>query len=74
MDKDYKKAFKECCDKADIKVIDVSDSMIAEYEKSYALSYGFSNSAPGEGHLNEVGHRIVAEAVYKCINETEVLK
>jgi lysophospholipase L1-like esterase len=58
----------------DIKVVDVSSEMVNEYKENSAYSYGFSNSAPGEGHLNTTGHRIVAEAVYKCINEMEATK
>ena len=48
--------------------------MIAEYKESYQFSYGFSNSAPGEGHMNKTGHRIVAETVYEFINEMEAQK
>ena len=70
----YKKAFKECCETNNIKVIDVSSDMVAEYEENLSLSYGFSNSAPGEGHLNKTGHRVIAEAVYKYINEMEELR
>ena len=73
-DIDYKKAFKECCETNNIKVIDVSSEMVAEYKENYNLSYGFSNSAPGEGYLNKTGHRIVAETVYKHINEMEGLR
>ena len=73
-DEDYKKAFKECCKANNLKVIDVSSDMVAEYKENHKFSYGFSNSAPGEGHLNETGHRIVAEVVYKHINEMEGIR
>lgn len=73
-DETYKNAFKECCENNNIKVIDVSSDMVNEYKENFIYSYGFSNSAPGEGHLNETGHRIIAEAVYKCINEMEAVK
>ena len=73
-DETYKNAFKKCCENNNIKVIDVSSEMVNEYKENSAYSYGFSNSAPGEGHLNTTGHRIVAEAVYKCINEMEATK
>jgi hypothetical protein len=73
-DETYKNAFKQCCENNDIKVVDVSSEMVNEYKENSAYSYGFSNSAPGEGHLNTTGHRIVAEAVYKCINEMEATK
>jgi lysophospholipase L1-like esterase len=74
MDETYKKAFLECCETNQIQVIDVSSDMVNEYKENFAFSYGFSNSAPGEGHLNETGHRVIAEAVYQCINEIEAIK
>ena len=73
-DETYKNALKECCKNNNITVIDVSSDMVNEYKENSRYSYGFSNSAPGEGHLNETGHRIIAEAVYKCINEMEAVK
>lgn len=73
-DETYKNAFQECCKTNGIKVIDVSSNMISQYRENFEFSYGFSNSAPGEGHLNETGHRIVAETVYQYINEMEALR
>ena len=73
-DAEYKKAFKECCETNNLKVVDVSSEMVAEYLATYNLSYGFSNSAPGEGHLNKIGHRIIAQTMYKTINEMEGLR
>ena len=73
-DEDYKKAFKDCCDENGIKVIDVSSNMVSKYKETSQLPYGFSNSAPGEGHLNKTGHRIVAETVYEYINGMEALR
>lgn len=70
----YKKAFKKCCETNGLKVIDVSPDMVDEYKNSFEVSYGFSNSAPGEGHLNKTGHRIVADTVYRYINELEAHK
>ena len=73
-DEAYKSAFKLCCENNGLDVIDVSSDMVNEYKKYSRLPYGFSNSAPGEGHLNQTGHRIVAESVYKYINEMEGLR
>ena len=73
-DETYKNAFKECCKTNNITVIDVSSAMVKEYKEHSAFSYGFSNSAPGEGHLNETGHRILAQAVYQCIKEIEAIQ
>ena len=70
-DEVYKKAFVECCKERAIDVVDASVCMVEEYNNTSKLSYGFSNTVPGEGHLNKTGHRIVAECVYKYINERE---
>ena len=67
----YKSAFKKCCKKVGIKVVDVSPAMIDHYKKTSAFSYGFSNSVPGKGHLNKIGHKIIADVLYDRINEME---
>ena len=67
----YINAFKKCCENNGIKVIDVTKPMIDCYKTNFNFSYGFSNTAPGEGHLNKTGHRIIAEEVYQSINEME---
>ncbi len=67
----YIDAFKKCCENNNIKVIDATKQMIESYRKDFKFSYGFPNTAPGEGHLNKTGHRIIAEEVYKSINEME---
>ena len=67
----YINAFKKCCENNGIKVIDVTKPMIDCYKTNFNFSYGFSNTSPGEGHLNKTGHRIIAEEVYQRINEME---
>lgn len=74
MDETYKNTFVNCCRANDINVIDASFSMIDAYKKNYEFSYGFSNTVPGEGHLNKTGHRIIAETIYEKINEMEEIK
>ena len=73
-DDKYNKAFENCCDVNGIKLIDITPVMIENYKEKYEFSYGFSNTAPGEGHLNRNGHRIMAETVYTHINEMEAGK
>ena len=68
---EYINAFKICCENNNIKLIDVTNKMIESYRKDFKCSYGFPNTAPGEGHLNKTGHRIIAEELYKSINEME---
>jgi lysophospholipase L1-like esterase len=71
---EYMDAFKKCCENNNIKAIDVTKQMIESYIKDFEFSYGFPNTAPGEGHLNKTGHRIIAEEVYKSINKMEEKK
>lgn len=47
----------------------MGDAFLKEYEASYEVPYGFSNTSPGTGHLNRTGHRLVAEELYKMIGE-----
>lgn len=56
--------FIACCNENQIPVIDMTKPMADHFENTYEPSYGFANTKPGEGHLNEVGHRLIAEAVY----------
>ena len=53
--------FKSCCEKNGILFVDVTDRFIAHYESTYELPYGYPNTTPGAGHLNTLGHRLIAE-------------
>lgn len=70
MNKAYKDAFVKCCEDNGVKVIDATTYMISAYKENFEFSYGFSNTKPGEGHLNKTGHRIIAETMYRKINES----
>ncbi|MBR5236589.1 MAG: hypothetical protein IKW06_04385 [Clostridia bacterium] len=74
MNNTYKDAFMKCCADNGIKVIDASLDFVSAYKENFEFSYGFSNGAPGEGHLNKTGHRIMAETIYRKINEMEETK
>lgn len=74
MNKTYKDAFLKCCEDNGVKVIDATPGMIFAYKENFEFSYGFSNTKPGEGHLNKIGHRIIAETIYTKINEWEDTK
>jgi hypothetical protein len=39
--------------------------MIQDRLDSVRLSRGFTNSVPGEGHLNTVGHTLAAETILR---------
>lgn len=58
---------KECCEDAGIVFLDCYDEFLAEYNNSYSVPYGFSNSKMGTGHLNETGHRMLAQVLEEYI-------
>ena len=39
------------------------------YEEHKEIPYGFANTKPGNGHLNKLGHRLVAETLITYIEE-----
>ena len=46
-----------------IDFIDTGDAFLEHYNKYHELPYGFANTTPGNGHLNEVGHKIMDKKV-----------
>ena len=69
MNTEYLGVFKECAEENGIKVIDAHPRFREEYEKSYRLPHGYANTTPGNGHLNKMGHMLVADELYEKINE-----
>ena len=63
--------FQRLCKANDIIFMDMSARFATEYAKSYVLPYGFSNSSVGSGHLNKYGHAMIADELYKLIQEVE---
>ena len=61
--------FGELCDAVGIDFIDIGDRFLTHYSEYYELPYGFSNTTPGNGHLNQVGHQIMAEAILDYLTE-----
>lgn len=51
--------------------VDMTDAYLRCYNEQHLLPSGFSNTAPARGHLNRIGHRLVAEALYAFIAERE---
>lgn len=63
--------FRSICEDKGIVFIDICPRFLEVYESEHKLPYGFSNTSPGGGHINKVGHRIFAEEVVKTIREME---
>lgn len=65
---------KETCSESGIHFVDTSLLLADHYQKTQQHPYGFSNTTPGSGHLNEVGHQLIAQALYDYINQIEEVK
>ncbi len=50
-----------------VRCISTRESMREERDKRFRLSRGFSNTAPGEGHLNVVGHDVIARDIWHAL-------
>lgn len=61
--------FKNACEKNNIDLIDTGEDFLRYYNEYNKLPYGFMNTIPGSGHLNEVGHRIIADAIIDYLEE-----
>ena len=65
------KMFLDVCTELGIELVDMSKVFESEYNSNYCIPYGFCNTSIGYGHLNEYGHKIVAEELYRKIMELE---
>jgi hypothetical protein len=69
---EYLDAFKTACINNGIYFIDITDVFMEEYQTNHILPHGFANTAVGVGHLNKNGHRIIANELFRRINEIEM--
>jgi hypothetical protein len=68
---EYSALFKNSCLRNDVIFINMADCFIEEYNNSYILPHGFSNTVIGAGHLNRNGHRLIANELFRQINIRE---
>lgn len=59
------------CEAQGIIFVDMTDAIQELYMQEHILACGFANTGIGYGHLNEEGHRILADAIYAAITEKE---
>lgn len=62
----YYDAYAAACKQNGIVFVDPGDAFLQAFEKDCSVPYGFSNTTMLNGHLNRLGHKIVAEAFYKA--------
>jgi hypothetical protein len=63
--------FKAACERNGIDVIDSGDDFIEAYNTDHKAAYGFFNTTLGEGHINETGHRIIADEIIQYLEELQ---
>ncbi|GHU15303.1 hypothetical protein FACS1894163_01530 [Spirochaetia bacterium] len=68
---EYLDAFKAACINNGIYFFDMTAVFMEEYQTNHILPHGFANTAVGAGHLNKNGHRIIANELFRRINEIE---
>ncbi len=66
--------FKKVCEDNGVIFTDTYDNFKRLYEDKNILPYGFSNSAPGKGHLNKTGHFEYAKTINEAILGLEKAK
>ncbi len=59
----YFNTLNRACTAAKVQCIDPSDYLRKAYLSNGNPPFGFSNTKPGEGHLNELGHRAIADSL-----------
>ena len=62
---------KELCQKYDFIFVDMTQRFMDEYENSYILPRGFSNTKIGYGHINKYAHAMIADELYEIVMEEE---
>ena len=70
-DPEVERIFTAGCEKYGIPLINMNETMMNHFEATYEPCYGFNNTTLNAGHLNETGHRLIAETLYSFITEKE---
>ena len=65
-DMQYYDDYRAACEANDIVFVDTADAFLAAYQADFSLPYGFFNTTMQGGHLNALGHKIVALEFYKA--------
>jgi hypothetical protein len=55
------------CKQDGVTLIDMRSTFLSYFEQTGQCASGFSNTLPGEGHMNSLGHRLVAQALVSAL-------
>jgi hypothetical protein len=64
-DSAYLRTFSRSCVFNNIHFIDMTENFVEKYNEEHILPYGFFNTSVGQGHLNKIGHLIIAQKLYE---------
>ncbi len=62
------------CNQEGIEFVSTRSAMIDARDQEHTLSEGFVNTIPGLGHLNPLGHQIVANEIWRAITKGQHAK
>jgi hypothetical protein len=65
------RCFRDICEANGVRFLDMSERFQREYYENYTVPYGFANTRVASGHLNRYGHAMIADELYKMIQEVE---
>jgi hypothetical protein len=63
--------FMSICEENEIGFIDMTTAFKNAYANDGVVPYGFSNTQVGIGHLNKYGHKLIADELYKYLEERQ---
>ncbi len=61
----------QVCAKNGVLLVDLTERYLFSMEEEGVFPFGFSNTEPGNAHMNRRGHRLFAEAACRLIQERE---
>ena len=70
-DEAYLDAFASACQANEVLFVDMTEDFLQMYHTEYVLPHGFCNTAVGVGHLNQHGHKAIAERLAEVISANE---
>lgn len=62
-----REAFSRLCAENGLVFLDLTERNVRAMEEDGELLFGFANTAPGQGHINSLGHRVYADAVFDAL-------
>jgi hypothetical protein len=63
------KELESACREEGVPFLDMRRAFVQHYKQTREVAHGFSNTQPGVGHINELGHRLTAIELVKLLTE-----